>query len=160
MSSIALILLAAASTAAPPAADYPRPKIGLWSFDAVLGDGREMHGKMCVGAALPPSWKAFSADMGEHCKVARRRDGDQVEGEFTCTFDLGASVSVSHMRFTLGSRMMRMTMDTDIKGQDGSVSNHVENVSAYVGPCPSTLKPGQMQDASGQIIDLGIADGS
>ena len=147
-------LVLAATPASSTSTDMPRPLPGLWNIDAVLINGQQAKARMCIGSGVPAAWKEFEAKLDPTCKVSRQRDGGEFRVEAVCKLTINKVISSTHMRMTAGERLMHMTMDIDGKGFGLSSPGHMEATYSYNGPCPATLKEGQMQQSDGTIIDL------
>ena len=137
-------------TAVAYAQEMPKMKPGLWETATSTGGqkGAPAHtskGSMCVTEAVQKEMMSFSQSMGAQCtKNTTRRDGNKYIGEAECNF--GGSVmktqSVSTFSGDTSYRVeSRATFTPPMSGM--SESNSTQEAK-YVGACPASMKPGDM----------------
>ena len=163
LASLAPFVLAAAAGLSPPAPATPevRPLPGLWSMTVSVNAQPATVVKICMGAKVPAAWRQYFGDAANAakpgCKPTRRVQAGQLIVHLSCRSDLGSVTLAQEMSAELSARRMHMVM-TGVPTSHGAhptaqPAQRLEQTGAYIGPCPPTMKEGQIQLANGRITD-------
>ena len=140
----------------------PSRKAGLWQQTQQRQDGTPVVTSLCLDAAtdqrLPVLGRQFRRGTCTRYTITRGADGSYI-ADSECQADDGG-VTVTNHTVASGDFQASYTVVSDITregcvdpARDGEFKSTVTAV--YKGPCPATMKPGQILRPDGTIIDIG-----
>jgi len=138
----------------------PVRRAGLWE-QSVASDGREQTTRLCLDEALAKRFAAWGGNNPAATRCTKQSMTPRLTGgwSFSSTCDMGAGGKTSTEGVLTGDPASRyeISMQSSTTGAQAPLMNGVHKISlkaAWVGPCPSGMKPGDMSLPGGMTINI------
>ncbi|MBS0517830.1 MAG: DUF3617 family protein [Proteobacteria bacterium] len=144
ITTVTLALLAAFSAGGTAltsrAEEPPHRKPGMWEQTMTMGNGHTMTMQMCIDEATEKRFSAMGKDRpGCTQEFHRIPGGYSFKG--TCDGKTASGTAIGDF-------------DKAIKIEVDSEGSHMVSNLAYLGPCPSDRKPGDLVMPGGQVMNM------